>query len=228
MAFIAFNPATTTPPQTGDPALQPHGGSRFGACMDAVPAPPQYNDDWIISPQTTLGNNSSITLWAKSYTDAYGLEKYNVLVSTTDMNPASFTVISGPTPVEAPLDWTEVTYDLAAYDNQTVYVAIQCVSQDAFIFMIDDVSIDFTVGVPAIPQDMQISVYPNPVSNQLNITSGVVMTQVEIFNQLGQKVFGQVVKDTNFNLNTTGFNSGVYFIKITSDEGIATKKIMVK
>ena len=54
------------------------------------------------------------------------------------------------------------------------------------------------------------------------------MTQVEIFNQLGQKVFGQVVKDTNFNLNTTGFNSGVYFIKITSDEGIATKKIMVK
>jgi photosystem II stability/assembly factor-like uncharacterized protein len=228
MAFIAFNPATTTPPQTGDPALQPHGGSRFGACMDAVPAPPQYNDDWIISPQTTLGNNSSITLWAKSYTDAYGLEKYNVLVSTTDMNPASFTVISGPTPVEAPLDWTEVTYDLAAYDNQTVYVAIQCVSQDAFIFMIDDVSIDFTVGVPAIPQDMQISVYPNQVSNQLNITSGVVMTQVEIFNQLGQKVFGQVVKDTNFNLNTTGFNSGVYFIKITSDEGIATKKIMVK
>jgi len=228
LSFLAFNPTTTTPPQTGDPALQPHNGARFGACMASIPEPPIYNDDWIISPQTTLGNNSSITLWAKSYTDQYGLEKYNVLVSTTDMNPASFTVISGGTPVEAPLEWSEVTYDLANYDNQTVYVAIQCVSQDAFIFMIDDVSIDFTVGVPDVPQDMKIAIYPNPVHDQLNITSGVEMTQVEIFNQLGQKVFGKVIKDTNFNLNTSGFNSGVYFVKITSDEGIATKKIMVK
>jgi photosystem II stability/assembly factor-like uncharacterized protein len=228
MAFIAFNPATTTPPQTGDPALQPHNGSRFGACMAAVPEPPVYNNDWMISPKVSLGNNSSISLWAKSYTDAYGLEKYNVLVSTTDMDPASFTLISGPTPVSAPLEWTEVTYDLAAYDQQNVYVAIQCVSQDAFIFMVDDISIDYTLGVPDVPQDMKISLYPNPVQDQLHITSGVDMTQVEIFNQLGQKVFGQVIKDMNFDLNTSGFNSGVYFVKITSDEGIATKKIMVK
>ncbi|MCK9398413.1 MAG: choice-of-anchor J domain-containing protein [Bacteroidales bacterium] len=227
MAFIAFNPATTTPPMTGDPEIQPHGGVRFGACMDAAD-PTFLNDDWMISPQITLGINSSITLWVKSYTGEYGLERYNVLVSTTDMDPASFTAISGSTPMEAPTVWTEVTFDLAAYDGQTVYVAIQCVSEDALAFMIDDVSIDFLVGMPEQSQDVEIAIYPNPVTDQLNITSGVEMTQVDIFNQLGQKVYSQVVKDTNFNMNTTGFNAGVYFVRITTDEGIATKKIMVK
>lgn len=227
MAFIAFNPATTTPPMTADPEIQPHGGVRFGACM-ASADPTYLNDDWIISPQTTLGLNSSITMWVKSYTDQYGLERYNVLVSTTDMDPGSFTSISGPTYQEAPVTWTEVTYDLSAYDGQTVYVAIQCVTSDAFIFMLDDVSIDFIVGTPELSLDAQIAIYPNPVTDHMNITSDVEMTQIDIFNQLGQRVYGKVVKDNNFNLNTSDFNAGVYFVRITTDSGVATKMVTVR
>lgn len=227
MAFIAFNPATTVPPMTDDAAIQPHGGARFGACM-ASEAPTYENDDWIISPQITLGMNSSLTFWAKSYTDEWGLEKYNVLVSTTDMDPASFTAISAPPYMEAPLDWTEMYYDLSAYDGQTVYVAIQCVTTDAFIFMVDDISIDFTVGTPEMTEEVNISVYPNPATDHLNIISGVEMNQVEIFNQLGQQVFSQVVKNNNFNLSTSGFNKGVYYIRITTAQGIATEKVMVR
>jgi photosystem II stability/assembly factor-like uncharacterized protein len=226
MAFIAFNPAATTPSLSDDPELQPHNGLRFGACMASVPPP--YNDDWMVSPQTALGMNSTLTFWVKSYTDEYGLEKFNVLVSTTDMNPASFTSISGSTPMLAPVDWTEVTFDLSDYDGQTVYVAIQCVSEDAWVFMIDDISIDFFVGTPENEQAIEYSIYPNPVHNQLNITSGVEMNEVQIFNQLGQVVYSQVVKDTNFSLNTLGFNAGVYFVRIITEQGIATEKIMVK
>jgi hypothetical protein len=227
MAFIAFNPATTTPPVSDDPAMLPHGGDRFGACF-ASAEPTYENNDWLISPQVDLGMNSSITFWAKSYTDQYGLEKYNVLVSTTDNNPESFTSVSGPTYLEAPLDWTEMTFDLSAYDGQSVYVAIQCVTTDAFIFMVDDVSIDYLVGTPENQQESAVSIYPNPVYNQLNITSGVEMTEIEIFNQLGQVVYSQTVKDINFSLNTTGFNNGVYFVRIITVQGITTEKIIVR
>lgn len=144
------------------------------------------------------------------------------------MNPASFTSISGSTPMLAPVDWTEVSFDLSEYDGQTVYVAFQCVSEDAFIFMLDDVSIDFIVSTPELEDNIEFTVYPNPVTDQMNITSGVEMTQVDIFNQLGQKVYSQVVKDKNLNLNTTGFNAGVYYIKITTENGIATEKVMVR
>ncbi len=139
MAFIAFNPSHTTPPMTTDTAIFPHSAPRFGACFSATTPP---NNDWFISPAIHLNNNGEFSCWVKSYTNAYGLEKYRVAVSVTDSNPSSFTVISGPSPLEAPVQWTRKTFSLSAYNNQKVFVAIQCVSSDVFIFMIDDLVIN--------------------------------------------------------------------------------------
>ncbi len=143
MAYIVFDPATTDPPMTGDPEIQPHNGAQFGACMAAVPDGSQGNDDWFISDQVAItAPGASFTFWAKSYTDQYGLEEFNVGVSTTGNAPADFSIISGSSSVSAPTTWTEYSYDLSSYAGQSVYVAIQCVSYDAFVFMIDDLIID--------------------------------------------------------------------------------------
>ena len=136
-SFMAFN-ASATEPSASD-SWAAHGGSRCGACFAATTAP---NNDWLMSTAITLGNNSSFSFWAKSITDTYGLERFNVLLSTTNNTYSSFTVkLSGNNYIEAPLDWTQYTYDLSAYDGQTVYVAVQCVSNDAFAFLIDDILI---------------------------------------------------------------------------------------
>ncbi len=148
-AFIVFNPSTTDPPLTDDPEIQPYAGEKFGACLSSVPSGGQGNDDWFISDLVSLGDGASFTFWARSYTDEWGLERFNVAVSTTTPDPGDFTVISGPTYIEAPMAWTEYSYDLSDYAGQDIYVAIQCVSYDAFIFMIDDLMIDpGTMGGP--------------------------------------------------------------------------------
>ncbi len=228
MAYIAFNPDNTTPPMSDDPAIQPHGGVRFGACI-ATLSPP-FNNDWVMSPPVALGFNSSLTLWVKSYTDDYGLEKYNIGVSTTGNNPADFTIISGPTPLLAPADaWEEVNFDLAVYDNQTVYVGIQCVSEDALVFMVDDITIDFFVGTPEIPvAGNTINVYPNPAADHMTISSEKPITEIEIFNYVGQKVFSQVVKNTTFTMSTTGFSTGVYYVRVKSGDNVITRKVMIQ
>ena len=137
-AFMCFNPASVTPPMT-DSAIQPHSGAKFGACFSAIPAP---NNDWLISPKIQLGVHGLFSLWVKSYTGIYsGLEEYNVLVSLTDSAPPSFTAISGSQPLRAPLTWTQKMFDLSAYKNQAIYLAVQCVSNDHFIFMVDDMEI---------------------------------------------------------------------------------------
>jgi hypothetical protein len=182
----------------------------------------------MISPMVTLGMNSNLNFWAKSYTDQYGLERYNVLVSTTDMEPGSFTKISDEPYMEAPIEWTEMNYDLSAYDGQTVYVAIQCVTADAFIFMVDDIEISYTVGTPELAEGVDIRVYPNPVYNQLNIISQEEMNKVEIFNQIGQWVYSDIPAGNRFSLNTLGFESGLYFVRITTEQGVATEKIIVR
>lgn len=135
-AFIIFNPLQTVPPVEDVVA---HSGDKLAACFaSTVPG----NDDWMITPMTNVTAGSNVSFWAKSYTDQYGLERFRVGVSTTGMNPDDFTIISDGDYVEAPVeDWTEFVYDLSAYVGQNVYVGIQCVSNDAFIFLLDDFSI---------------------------------------------------------------------------------------
>lgn len=137
-AFIIFNPTATTPAVTD---IVPHSGDKLAACFAATTPD---NNDWMITPLTGIESGASVDFWAKSYTADYGLERFKVGVSTTGMDPADFTIISPGAYVEAPVeDWTEFNYSLDAYAGQSVYVAIQCVSSDAFILLVDD----FTVGV---------------------------------------------------------------------------------
>ncbi len=132
-SFILFNPSNASPPLGG--AWAPKSGNKYAACFAAINFP---NNDWLISPQVQLGSNSSLTFWAKSITDTYGLERFRVGVSTTGTNPGDFTIISTNPYVEAPIAWTKYDYNLSAYNGQAVYIAIQCVSNDAFAFFVDD------------------------------------------------------------------------------------------
>ncbi len=138
MSFIIFNPDNTNPPITDD-AIQPHSGNKYAACFASTTPP---NNDWIVSPQAELGINSSLSFWVKSYTDQYGLERFKVGVSTSGTDPNDFTIISDGNYLTAPATaWEQKTFDLSDYDGQNIYVGIQCVSNDAFIFMLDDVEI---------------------------------------------------------------------------------------
>lgn len=138
MAYMVFTPSATTPGMT-NPAILPHTGQKFAACFASTTPP---NNDWLISQQVALGTNSQVRFWVKSYVSDYGLERYKVGVSTTGTAPGDFTIISGSNYLTAPATaWEEKVFDLNAYNGQNVYVGIQCVSNDAFIFMVDDFEI---------------------------------------------------------------------------------------
>jgi PKD repeat protein len=172
MAFIAFNPASTTPSLSGDPYMQPHSGTKFAACFAATTPP---NNDWMISPQIELGTNGHLKFWVKSYTDQWGLEKYNVGVSTTTPQPGSFTIISGTTPLEAPVTaWQQKDFDLSAYSGQQIYIGIQCVSSDAFIFMLDDMEITSESATGStLTGKVTSAINGNPIPNALVSVAGL-------------------------------------------------------
>jgi len=148
MSFIIFNPSATTPPVTGEAAAPMPGMTRYAAAFASVPGEGiNANNDWMIAPKVTLGQNSFVRFFAKSYTAQYGLERFRVGVSTTGTNPGDFTIVSPGNFVQAPADaWTEFNFDLSAFDGQEVHVGIHCVSADAFILFIDDFSIQAEVA----------------------------------------------------------------------------------
>ena len=145
-SFIIFNPDQCTPPLTDAPA---HSGDKYAACFNAVI--PATNDDWLITPQLSSTNAfDEVSFWAKSYTDDYNLDRFQVGISTTDTNPSSFTIISPGDYIEAPIVWTQYTYDISAYTGD-IYLAIHCVSYDSFILMVDDFMVTEGDAPPPVP-----------------------------------------------------------------------------
>jgi len=158
--FIVFNPSQTYPaavanwnPRTGDQGLY-----CFAATVNNSPSGTDtaLNDDHIFTPQIQLtGTNSELRFWARTLDNTWGLERFNVKVSTTDTNVASFTTIqpnSGSvTPYhQAPVAWIEYVYDLSAYDGQNVYIAIHNVSANSYVFMVDDFSVTTELAVQTV------------------------------------------------------------------------------
>lgn len=70
-----------------------------------------------------------------------------------------------------------------------------------------------------------LALYPNPVSNQLFISAENVQ-KIEIYNMLGTLV-KTAIKDTE-SIDLTNLSSGNYLVKITTDHGSVTKKIIKK
>ncbi len=141
-SFIVFNPYETTPPIDGN--HPPHTGQKYLACFDATTAYAP-NDDWLISPQISADTFDELSFWARSLTSQYGLERMRVLVSTTDNQPGSFSPITTEPYVQVPVDWTEYTFDLSSYSGD-IYIAINCVSNDAFALFIDDFQVTGSTG----------------------------------------------------------------------------------
>ncbi len=52
--------------------------------------------------------------------------------------------------------------------------------------------------------------------------------KVEIMNYLGQVIFSQNITNNNFTLNVANYADGVYFIRISGNDGIATQKLVKK
>jgi hypothetical protein len=235
-AYMVFVPSATTPPVTD---AEPHGGIKMAACFAATTPP---NNDWLITP--VLNGADQLRFWAKSYTDQYGLERFKVGVSTTGTNPANFTIISGASYIEAPTAWTEYTYDLSSYGRVPIYVGIQCLSNDAFIFFVDDVTV--TGGtpnddntVPVVATELRGN-FPNPFNPTTTISYSVKTPEavtIEIFNVKGQLIKTLVSEAKEAGNHTVVWNgddnsgrrvsSGIYYYKMSAGKYSSTRKMVM-
>lgn len=68
--------------------------------------------------------------------------------------------------------------------------------------------------------------YPNPAQNQVNIQlqEGISLKKVTIYNTLGQFVSTSKEKI----INTTNLSSGMYLVEIETNQGKATKQIVIE
>lgn len=229
---IIWNPSAATPDASAD-VWNTHEGLKglyfFASGANGSTTP---NDDWVITPQIDLTNYASsvFTFWAQSVTDAFGLERIEVAVSTTGTAPGDFTVISpGGTFEEVPTTYTQYSYDLTAYDGQQIYLAIHYVSNDSFVLQMDEFLVEGTLLSLEEFELNKITHTFNQDTKVLTLESQNVLKELSIYNILGQEALKVGINNTDANVNLSTLQAGIYIAKITGDNNASkTIKLVVK
>ena len=73
---------------------------------------------------------------------------------------------------------------------------------------------------------INVSLFPNPTSDNISIKSDKHITDVLIYNTLGQTVKSASPQATNFSVETSYLNSGVYFVNLKTDTASKTLKFI--
>jgi hypothetical protein len=60
----------------------------------------------------------------------------------------------------------------------------------------------------------ELKVYPNPATNELTIASGKKMSSITIYDVVGRIVLERTVNSEQVNLDVSGLNCGLYFVRV--------------
>ncbi len=97
-------------------------------------------------------------------------------------------------------------------------------------FCVDDftTSDNFLFTENNFEKNSDIKIFPNPNNGNFNVQmSQFENVQINIFNFLGEKVYSNLRANNNEQLSTN-LSSGIYFIKIYSNDSIITKKLILE
>ena len=145
-----INPLTVEPTWWYDyPILRPFDGQQYVGFTRTSNG--QANDDWLISPAITVGNNNLLEFMGKA-ADQFP-ERFMVYITTKTDNPTQHDFVrldKGNYETADYRGWQVFNYDLSDWAGQTVKFAIRYISDynryGSFMLMVDDVY----VGQPLV------------------------------------------------------------------------------
>ncbi len=126
-------------------------------------------------------------------------------------------------------DWT--SYDLSQL-GVIDSVTIEFYSSDTgqfgintpLFFCMDEVSFEGSSSAELIQSESNVSIFPNPVRDEMSLRSDVPVHQLTIVNQNGQRVQELNSKEKQFSMDY--LLPGLYYLVIETDQGRAVRKFI--
>ena len=103
--------------------------------------------------------------------------------------------------------------------------ANSCTSSDTM-----QIYVDLCTGVQTFLNSESISISPNPTSGVFTIQSSEHISSIEITNLLGEILCQSQysIPNTQYSLDLSKRQRGIYFVKVFSEKGIVTKKLVLQ
>ncbi|MFV0467579.1 MAG: T9SS type A sorting domain-containing protein [Dysgonomonas sp.] len=169
----------------------------------------------------------------------------DIMVNSLDLSATSIEIVKGNSelitasllPIDATnknLIWTvesESVPGVISVANGTINGLLEGTAvvritsaSNPLVFAFVNVTVKGTVGIE-IGKSVAITIYPNPVTDQLNVISASVVKAIQVFDAKGQLIHTQHGSNP---VPATSWNAGVYLLKVTTDAGTSIHKIVKK
>lgn len=232
-SFIVFNPFETDPPidtwaETYNWDFSPKSGEKY---MLAKFSWGGASSDWLISPAIELPeiNDLELSFFIKSPSGYFPNESFNVWVSTTDTDVASFEQIASEL-MEVGKEWVEFSYSLDDFAGETIFVGIEYTSDNLFGLLVDDFMVTGEEAMSTFDLNSKnLTVYPNPVSDvfQINLPSKFNENKMELtIKDLTGKNIKTFEKATYYDISN--LPKGVYILEMNDGKEKLTQRIIKK
>lgn len=190
----------------------------------------EYNDN------SFFGNNTNVLPMARNIQEAgqtdVVLTRNNVTNTSGQGRVASFSfiiesdIIDGRA-INEGQDFAVHIHAVKAVDVDGNEINLSLPEDPASVFFQNGMTI--TKAVDLI-EDNQLEIYPNPATDNLQISLSEELhpQEVEVFDLLGKRVLYSEMYNSQLELNVSRLQYGIYVLKVKTEEGIGTKKIMVE
>lgn len=182
-------------------------------------------DRWCIFPQIGVTSDNADMVWSAMSGDAGEdfAEDYEIMVSTTDAEPESFTSILTVTDENFATNPSTRGVDLGAYKGQNIYVAIRLTTTDGYMLSIDNIGFygDIVKGgssVESVAADGRLWVSAGQV-----VCSAEQVDRIVVFDASGRQVAGCENQST---LDVDHLSSGVYLVRAMADGQVLQTKFI--
>lgn len=84
------------------------------------------------------------------------------------------------------------------------------------------------IGLNEFADNSNVNIFPNPASESFSLNTTLATGVVTIYNTNGQQVYTTRFTEPNTNINVATFISGIYIVKVESDNHSITRKLVVE
>ena len=192
-----------------------------------------YSDDWAITPAIAPNLSfDSIQLdfsYYQSIDAVPGWDTILVGIMNSPYDEASFVPVDTVTLQNWGV-WEPHSVLFDNYNGDGRYVAFRyhCPAYLGKVF-IDDVvfSVRPDVGIPERDIDQLLHLYPNPTTGKCIVRNEQdLIEQLEVYDMYGKRLEQHLVRDYQTVIDLSTRASGVYFVRVTTEQGTVTKRVV--
>ena len=144
-----------------------------------------------------------------------GADSYNVYVNTANATDYLMGFTNGTSYVAGSNNEGTIEFYV-----KTVIDEVESESSEVYTIVIEDDAIEEFAS--------SFNIYPNPANDKLFIEAEANIEEVSVYTLTGVMVYNEQCSMNNVQLNVSDLNSGVYFVKVVTNNGETVKRFIKK